>query len=424
MSGFGRAGAAVRGMSSRAAEAIRSLAERIDLADTARPLRNALTREQWLTVSQEVTTAILEGADVEDALGLIAQRLRTVAEADAACLVLKGVGDDWVIEIADADDDDLVGIVMPPEGRAHRVLASRSGMVVTSLERTVSLRVPQFGRYGPALYAPLVVGHRSTGVIILLRSPEAPEFTDDDLQIAEGFARQAALALELAEAREAQDRAALLDERARIARDLHDLAIQQLFATGLSIARARDELPDGAATDLGDALSELDEAVAQIRSIVQALHRDAIPSRPMERLDREVVLARGTLGFEPDVELLPSAPAFEAWADAADTDLVDDVVAVVREGLSNASKHAHAQHVTVRGEVADDLTISTIDDGVGIPADRTRSSGLSNLGARAERWGGTFEFAPRPGGGTITTWRVPARPTSPATLRAAALRPH
>lgn len=423
MSGLGRAGDAVRGLSSRAAEAIRSLAAAIDLADTARPLRNALTREQWLTVGQEVTTAMLEGADVEDALALTAQRLRTVAEADAACLVLRGVGDDWVIEIADGDDPDLVGIVMPPEGRAHQVLSSRSGLIVPSLERSTSLRVPQFGHYGPALYAPLVVGHRSTGVIILLRAPHAPEFTDDDLQIAESFARQAALALELAEAREAQDRAALLDERARIARDLHDLAIQHLFATGLSIARARDDLPESAADDLSDALSDLDEAVAQIRSIVQALHRDAIPSRPMERLERELVLARGTLGFSPQVELLPSPAAVEAWGDAADTDLVDDVVAVVREGLSNASRHAHAEHVTIRLEIGDaDLVVSSIDDGVGIPAERTRSSGLANLEARAQRWGGTFTIADGPTGGAITSWRVPARPTNPATLRAAALR--
>jgi len=425
MSRFWRVGGAVRGMSSSTAEAIRALAAAIDLAHTARPLRNALTREQWLTVGQEVTTAMLEGADVEDALELIAQRLRAVSEADTACLVLQGVGEDWVIEIADGDEvGDLVGIVMPPKGRAHQVLSSRSGMIVPSLERSSSLRVPQLGRFGPALYAPLVVGQRSTGVIILLRAPQAPEFTQDDLQIAESFARQAALALELAEAREAQDRAALLDERARIARDLHDLAIQHLFATGLSIARARDQLPDGAADALDDALSDLDEAVAQIRSIVQTLHRDAIPSRPMERLDRELTLARGTLGFPPDAELAPSAPAVEAWADAADTDLVDDLVAVVREGLSNASKHARAEHVTILLEVGDDLVVSAIDDGVGIPADRTRSSGLSNLEARAQRWGGSFALAARPGGGTITTWRVPARPISPATLRAAGLGPH
>lgn len=414
MSRFRRAGTAARQLSSRAAEAIRSIAAAIDLADTARPLRNALTREQWLTVGQEVTTSMLEGADVEEALALIADRLRKVAEADACCLVLPGVGTDWVIEFVAGDDEgDLLGLVMPADGRTHHVLRSRAGMIVRSLERTLSLRVPQFGRFGPALYAPLVVGQRSTGVIILLRAPDAPEFTTDDLHVAESFARQAALALELAEAREAQDRAALLDERARIARDLHDLAIQHLFATGLSISHARDTMPPGRAADsLGDALTGLDEAVAQIRSIVYALQRDAVPTSPLERLHRELALARGTLGFSPQLELLPSDADVQTWAETADTDLIDDVIAVVREGLSNAARHARANTVSIRVEVVEELAVTAVDDGVGIPTERTRSSGLRNLEVRAQRWGGVFEIVTGEGAGTTTRWRVPVRADS------------
>lgn len=397
-----------RQLSSRAAQAIRSLAARIDLADTARPLRNALTRGEWLAVGQEVTTAMLEGADVEDALALIASRLCEVAEADAACLVLQGVGDDWVIEFADGEDaEDLVGLVMPEGGRARQVLADRAGMIVPSFARLSSVRLPQFGRFGPALYAPLVADQQSIGVIILLRRPDAAEFTPDELKIAESFARQAALALKLAEARDAEDRAALLDERARIARDLHDLAIQHLFATGLSIARARDALEGEPAQLLDEALGGLDEAVAQIRSIVHALQRDAIPSRPMERLEREIALARHGLGFLPELEVLPSAPAVETWADGADEDLVDDVVAVVREGLSNASRHARADHVTVRLMLAEGaFTVTTSDDGIGIPPDRTRSSGLRNIAERAERWGGTLEIDTGSSGTTLV-WTVP-----------------
>lgn len=416
----------------RAVRAVQRIAARIDLANTAETLRTTQMRERWLEVGQEVTTAILEGVDIEDALSLIATRLRVIAEADTACLVLPGVGDEWVIEFADGDDvGDLVGIVMPAEGRARRVISERAGMVVRSFDRTSSLRVPQFGRYGPALYAPLVVGSRSTGVIILLRSRGAPEFRPVELRIAESFARQAALALELAEARLAQDRAALLDERARIARDLHDLAIQHLFATGLSIARARESLPEPSAASLGEALNGLDEAVAQIRSIVHALQRDAIPSRPLERLHREIALARHGAGSAAELELLPSDVAVEAWADAADTDLVDDVIAVVREGLSNAARHAEADHVIVRielieptdetpagppGDISSEqggraggsaLQVSVLDDGVGIPGDRTRSSGLSNLARRAERWGGRAEVGARATGGTALTWVVP-----------------
>lgn len=301
------------------------------------------------------------------------------------------------------------------------MLSSRSGLIVPSLERSTSLRVPQFGHYGPALYAPLVVGHRSTGVIILLRAPHAPEFTDDDLQIAESFARQAALALELAEAREAQDRAALLDERSRIARDLHDLAIQHLFATGFR-SRERATTFPSAADDLSDALST---STRRSRRSAPSCRPCTGTRSPRGRwsVSSASSFSPAALGFSPQVELLPSPAAVEAWGDAADTDLVDDVVAVVREGLSNASRHAHAEHVTIRLEIGDsDLVVSSIDDGVGIPTERTRSSGLANLEARAQRWGGTFTIADGPTGGAITSWRVPARPTSPATLRAAVLR--
>ncbi|WP_156250199.1 GAF domain-containing sensor histidine kinase [Pseudactinotalea terrae] len=413
MNMFGDVAAAGRRLSSRAAGAIRHLAAAIDLADTARPLRNAQTRSQWLTVGQEVTTAMLEGAEVEDALGLIAHRLQVIAEADAACLVLPGVGDDWVIEFAAGEGtEDLVGIVMPEGGRARRVIESRAGLVVTSFDRSSTLRVPEFGRYGPALYAPLVAGARSTGVIILMRARGGEEFSYDELQIAEAFARQAALALELAEARDAQDRAALLDERARIARDLHDLAIQHLFATGLSIARARDDLPPEVGGQLSEALKGLDEAVAQIREIVHALQRDAVPSLPMERVERELDLARSGLGFQPELDLLPSQIDVETWTESADTDLVDDAVAVIREGLSNTSRHARAEHVKVTLEVGPQLVVTVADDGVGIPADRTRSSGLANLGRRAERWGGTFSAAPGPTSGTVMTWQVPLTKTA------------
>lgn len=393
----------------RLARAVQRLAARIDLANTAEVLHTTQTRERWLHVGQEVTTAMLEGVDIEDALTLIATRLRVIADADAAALVLPGVGQDWVIEIADGDGAaDLVGIVMPPQGRTHRVLAERAGMIVPSFDRTATLRVPQFGRYGPALYAPLVVGRRSTGVIILLRSRGAQEFRPSELDIAESFARQAALALELAEARDAQDRATLLDERARIARDLHDLAIQHLFATGLAITRAREGVPEPAADELGAALGQLDEAVTQIRSIVHALHRDAIPSRPTERLERELALARSGLGFPPELELLPSTVDVEHWADAADEDLVDDLVAVVREGLSNAARHAQAEHVTVTIAVEEGAVLVTVvDDGRGIPRTRERSSGLANLERRAQRWDGTCTAASGPRGGTTLTWTIP-----------------
>ncbi|HLS26926.1 MAG TPA: GAF domain-containing protein [Beutenbergiaceae bacterium] len=371
------------------------------------------SREQWVVAGQEITTAMLEGTDVEEALTVIAQRARQIAAADTAVLVLPGVGEDWVIEIVDGDSHgDLLGTVMPPDGRAQQVIRTGAGMIVDSFARAHRLRVPQFGRYGPSLYAPLGDRENVMGVIILLRRKRAPEFSTTDLQVAESFARQAALALHLAEARDAQDRASVLDERERISRDLHDLAIQQLFASGLQLTQAREQIPareEQLLAVLDEALTGVDESVRQIRAIVHALRSPDERAGLVDRLEREVSLARTGLGFAPSLvlERIPAgSPLHSDELDArVDDDLADDVVAVVREGLANAARHARASLLHVRvGLGTDQIRVDIIDDGVGLPADPPRSSGLANLGQRARRHGGHFTWAAATDGGAHLTW--------------------
>ncbi|SEE25379.1 GAF domain-containing sensor histidine kinase [Ruania alba] len=376
------------------ADQVRLLAAAAGIAvQNARLYAAARTRERWLAVGQEITTTLLSGTDIEEALGLIAARVRQVAHADTAVIVLPGLGEDWVIEFADGDPvGDLVGIVMPPTGRAMTVLRDGHGIIVDSFARARNLRVPQFGRYGPSLYAPLMAGENGIGVLILLRRTGAPEFTENELTIAESIARQAALAITLSESRQAQDLAALLSERSRIARDLHDLAIQHLFATGLRLGQAQQRflepgggVEEAVAGDLEAALDGVDSAVGQIRRIVHALRTDAENAPVTERVNREVALARSDLG-------LAVALSFdEATAAAlqAREDLADDVMAVVREGFANAARHARAEHVQV-ALVADDgqFTITITDDGVGPDPATDRRSGLANLAGRARRHGG------------------------------------
>src|SRR5699024_2667903 len=134
----------------------------------------------------------------------------------------------WVIEIVDGyGAEHLLGTVMPVQGRARTVLRDGYGLVVDSLARSPSMRVDALRDFAPALYAPMQADGKGVGVLVLLRRIGGTPFADADLSTAESYANQAALALVLAEARHAQDVAALLDERERIARDLHDLAIQQ-----------------------------------------------------------------------------------------------------------------------------------------------------------------------------------------------------
>lgn len=386
-------------------------------------------RERWLRAGQQITTMLLSGAEQEDVLAQVAASSREVAGADTAALVLPGMGDSLVMEIVDGvAADELIGTVMPPDGRARTVLRDGNGLVVDSLQRARAMRVAAMRQFGPALYAPMQAGQRGVGVLVLLRLVGSPPFGPTDLATAESYAAQAALALVLAEARHAQDVAALLDERERIARDLHDLAIQQLFATGMQLETVRRRAARGVDPSeltgiVEDALDNVDSTVRQIRSIVHAL-RDPDASAPLaERLRREASLARTGLGFAPslvvtiDGRVLDSAQSREGDAGVLDDrvgeDMADDVVAVVREGLANAARHAQATAVAVRVDVSGHaatgrVTVEVEDDGAGLPPDRDRKSGTDNLAARSRRHGGTFSLgATSEGRGTLLTWSAP-----------------
>ena len=446
---------------------VQTLAQAAAIAvENARLYREARSREQWMAVSQELTTLLLSGAEEDDALTLVARRIREVAHADTVALVLPSVGDAWACEIADgAHAAELIGTFFPARGRALRTLEQQTGLTVPSLHEAwgaADLLVEPLARFGPALYAPMLHRGRGVGVILLLREQGAPTFTDQDLEIAELVAGQATMAFELADAQHAQEMATLLDERARIARDLHDLAIQQLFAAGMQISSARERLRSapGAADQvdvvcrvLDSSLAAVDDSVGQIRSIVRSLRDRDEDVGLVERLRRESSLARTLLGFAPSLLLSVDGRALAlagraeedeligAVDAAVDPEVADDMVAVVREGLSNVARHAHASSVTVDvmltgvvpgggaelamsgstssrpavsgpGGAEPAVEIVCRDDGVGVDPGVTRRSGTANMAERARRHGGSFVIGPRARNdgasrGTCFTWRVP-----------------
>ncbi|QGQ18939.1 GAF domain-containing protein [Cellulomonas sp. JZ18] len=393
----------------------------------ARLYADAERREHWLRAGQDITTMLLEGVDEEDALAHIARTARQVANADTAALALPGLGGELFVELADGyRAEELTGLVMPRDGRAWTALEEGVGLLTPSLSASRTVKVEQMRAFGPAMYAPLQSSGRGVGVLVLLRRIGSTPFDESDLATAESFASQAALAYVLAEARHAQDVAALLDERERIARDLHDLAIQQLFATGMQLETVRRRAARGVdATELTDiveaALDNVDSSVRQIRQIVHALRDPDAATGLVERLRREASLARTGLGFAPSLvltldgaSLTPGDGEAEDLLDERlDADLTDDVVAVVREGLANAARHAHASSVAVRVAVrgrgpTGSVEVEVEDDGAGLPAVRDRSSGTGNLASRARRHGGTFTLGAAPSGrGALLTWQVP-----------------
>lgn len=372
--------------------------------DNASLYEDARRRERWMAAAQEVSTAMLSGADEDEALHLIALRSRQVADACTSALVLPGWDGQWVLELADGEGaESLIGTVMPPEGRAVSVVRSGMGLRVAGLSTEPSVLVPSLRAYGPALYAPLVAGEDHVGVLMLLRHVGEREFTDADLTTAQTFAGQAALALQLADGRRRSEEAELLQERARISRDLHDLVIQELFAMGMRLSRLRERADPAVVTSLDGSLESLDRVVRQIRSTIRALRDPDGTTALVDRLHGEANRAHISLGFHPLLRLHPAT----GLDDLIPPDVADDVVAVVREGLSNAARHSRARSVTI--EVAADdaaVVVEVADDGVGIPAATTRRSGLDNLSERARRHGGTCAAISIPDGGTALRWRA------------------
>uniref|UniRef100_UPI003221C3D8 GAF domain-containing sensor histidine kinase n=1 Tax=Intrasporangium sp. TaxID=1925024 RepID=UPI003221C3D8 len=218
------------------------------------------------------------------------------------------------------------------------------------------------------------------------------------------FSRQAGLALAAAQGRRNRSTMALLEDRERIARDMHDHVIQRLFATGLSLQSAMPLTIHPVVRErVLEAVDDLDTAIKDIRHTIFELHRAGTGSGDMSDAVAELHAVTldylDALGFAPELTV-------EGRIDALGGDLRRDVVAVLREGLANAARHAHASRVRARVTVGSHVTVQVQDDGVGLSRDALRS-GLANLAHRAGQRGGALEVVGQPGEGTTLTWRVP-----------------
>lgn len=384
----------------------------------------AQSRSRWLTAGQHIVSTLLEGSDEEAALQTITDQMRLAGRADVAMMVLPSLGDTWASEfVSGSDAMKYLGLIFPPKGRARVVIEEQAGIIVDSMERMATVRVPPLRDFGPMLYAPLISTAGGRGVIVLARYPNSPEFDLNDLALAENTAQQATIALELAEARRTQEIADELNERSRISRDLHDLAIQQLFASGMHITAVREELaqnnpPAEVTAALDKALEAIDDSVGQIRKIVQSLRDEGSSVALLDRLEHETKMALQSLGFAPSLLVtfneLPVSSLEDPTVidDAVGADISDDVIAVVREGISNASRHAHASSLAVAISVTPDtISVTVQDDGKGVYSPGARRSGLSNLAARARRHHGEFSLHNRSDGhrGAEMVWEVPLR---------------
>jgi signal transduction histidine kinase len=257
-------------------------------------------------------------------------------------------------------------------------------------------------RVGPVMVLPLLGREEVRGTLVVMREPRRRPFTEVDAEMATTFANHASVALELLEARRDQQRVLLLEDRARIARDLHDHVIQQVFAAGLVIQATASRVRDPeAVTALQEVVGNLDDAIKQIRVSIFQLQPPVLGGLRSAVLDVVSEVQPG-LGIGPRLDL-------DGPLDAVATpDLVSDVTAVVREALVNVARHARASSVVLSIHATTSrLTVTVSDDGVGV-GDVRRRSGLGNLRDRAESRHGSMVVAEVPDlGGTTLVWTVP-----------------
>ncbi|TAM91346.1 MAG: GAF domain-containing protein [Jatrophihabitans sp.] len=375
----------------------------------ARLYQEARVKQRWLSASVDIGSQLL-ASEGEDPLRMVARYASDIADADLASVgVITADGQDIFVEVAIGERaDELIGQRFPLEGSlARRAVTTRSPLLIRSPDDAAG-DVPVMTTLieaGPIMVIPLLGTEKVHGVLNIVRRRGSATFAPSDLDMAAGFANQASVAIEIAASRSDQQRIALLEDRDRIARDLHDHVIQQLFAIGLNLQGLAVLAADDSrlATALRGRVEDLDRTIRQIRTSIFALRGPLAGSAGGLR---SAVLAvaeelRPALGR-------PAGVTFDGPVDSLVVDtLADDVIACVREGLTNVARHADARHVQV--DVAADATHVTVriaDDGRGID-DRATHSGLSNLRARAEHRGGTFEIQVPAAGGTELIWRVP-----------------
>jgi signal transduction histidine kinase len=261
------------------------------------------------------------------------------------------------------------------------------------------------------LGVPIRVRDQVFGNLYLTDKTTGEVFTDVDEELAVGLAAAAGVAIENVRLHRRVRDLALVEDRERIARELHDTVIQRLFAVGLSLqgtVRLVRSDPDEAVARIGTAIDDLDVTVKHIRSAIFGLESAVAPAGDglRARLLAMVRESARALGVEP--RLLLDGPIDSRVADR----LADDLAATLHEALSNVARHAQARSVEVSVVLADgELILMVADDGAGPPVDTEvrGGHGLRNMAARAAAHGGTATLAAREGGGALLTWRVPVR---------------
>ncbi len=345
---------------------------------------------------------------VESAVELVGARYGALGVLDEA-----GIGLSQFLTVG-VDDDTHHAIGHLPEG--HGIL----GVLIADPR---PLRLPDlrghpdsygFPPHHPPMRSflgvPIKIRDQVFGNLYLTDKIAAAEFSELDEELAVGMASAAAVAIDNARLHTTVQSLALVHDRERIARDLHDTVIQRLFATGLSLQGTVRLVRDAEAMErIEQAVDDLDVTIKHIRSAIFGLSTTADSGDGVRDRVRSLVQETATvLGYEPRVVFDGPVDTMVPEAIAA------DLLATIGEALTNVARHAGATRVDVSLTVDDEVVLTVADDGVGPPAPGTPGGqGLANMAVRAERHGGTLQLDAGRAGGTILTWRAPTQATAP-----------
>lgn len=347
----------------------------------SRTLGAAEARERWHRAASEATAVLVEGPG---------------REGWQAAL-------DVISDLLDADHVELI----TPSAQAVRL-----GSIAEDIAQQGHTRLVHADGLGDLFDTPTriclvipIAAHDASPGTLLVGWAHPPFALSESTMVALGqvIADRLTVAALLTHRRAESERIAILEDRDRIAQDLHDRVIQRLFAAGMRVQSVMRTIEDeNQLAKLDGVVTDLDDTVQDVRRAIFELHEGNAAlglGRTFEQLGADSAAA---LGFTPVVAL---SGDYWTMPDA----LVTDVLAVAREALTNVARHAHAQWARLSLEIDEDVVVTVRDDGVGIPDEVERSSGVAHLKARAERWGGTCEIRRRSSGGTLVRWQVPRR---------------
>ncbi|WP_460599901.1 sensor histidine kinase [Flexivirga lutea] len=376
--------------------------------DNARLYERSRRQRAWVGTSSELSQRLLEGSSERDAMRfLVAEGVEHSYARNGFVALHDELGNLHVVTCdVEANGGACDTVLLAPGWRSlvqkgEPVLLGVSDTPASEEEQDLLAELESVlgDGNGEVAVLPVVVGTEDVGVLVVVWDKDSASLAAEMLELLGGLAGQTGLALTAARAQRDRSRLVLLEDRDRIARDMHDHVIQRLFATGLSLQAASHLATHPTVrARVDDAVDDLDRAIKDIRHAIFELH-DVGSSTARQAVETLITDLTEALGFRPEIRI-------EGPVDRLPAGVVTDVLAVVREGLSNIARHARADSASVDIVCDEELVVRVRDNGIGLPPG-TRRSGLDNLDRRARARGGALTVQPSGTAGTELDWRIP-----------------